>query len=911
MDELINECKELGIDYINKKTNKPFGKPALLKRIAEKNIDKIIEIKKEEILYKNEIIWTSKNNKEYNEYEIKLLNLIKKCHNILYSNGAIVGTDASNDIIKIIILRFINLIYNTEQGKNKIEDLLAKENSKIRERFISYIIDLKKILQDENGNYENEIKVYIQCLSRVLPNIFDGNDGILNTRNEPINILKLINEISDVITIDNVNFSNYFSTQGGNIYEYFTNGYSKGNNTSKDLGQFFTPFTLIQAILNGCGLNKLIRSFTNPTLYDPCCGSGGLLCITYKDNKDFINSNLIYGCEIEKKTIKYALGSFIINTNELNTNIINCNSLSKNPYIFEDKKFDLIFTNPPFGIKNNYKDKKKEFEEFRDKNYEDSKIKFEDVYPLNISDGTAMFIELVIYTLNINGICAIILPDGKMMDSSTFYKLRKFIIDKTKILKIINIEGGAFGHTTIKTKVMILQKKNNDGNNHKSIEFLEISKDCNEVKLLAITDLNLKTLSFNLENEKEEIVNNFNEDIEEIEFGEIFTLIKGTIQSSKVVEDVDGIILITGAKTFKQIKSIDNIKTINGNNLFISTNGNGDKIPIKYYENECYYSCLMSLCKIYDNFKDKINIKYIYYYLKQKQVYIEENYQKGLANKSLDVEKFNKMKIAIPSIEKQNEIVEYFDEFFKEKDMKILNNYSKNSFELLLTNPNDFKDKINKLYEINDTNENLKTSIENIKNVNKITLDIFVKNTECEIKTLGDVCTIDIGGTPLRDNQEYYNNGNNLWVSVRELNNNYIYDTKEKITDLGVLKSNCKLLSINTILMSFKLSIGKMGIAGKELYTNEAIAGINSKDNSIIINNYIYIYLLYNDISKKATGLLGNGSLNKKTLNLIKIPIPSIEKQEEIVKTLDNNDMIIKSLEKMIEDNKEMMKLIF
>ncbi len=68
---------------------------------------------------------------------------------------------------------------------------------------------------------------------------------------------------------------------------------------------------------------------------------------------------------------------------------------------------------------------------------------------------------------------------------------------------------------------------------------------------------------------------------------------------------------------------------------------------------------------------------------------------------------------------------------------------------------------------------------------------------------------MQIGGTPRRDNPEFYG-GNNLWVSVRELNNNVINDTKEHITDIGVEQSNVKLIPENTVLYPFKLSIGKI-----------------------------------------------------------------------------------------------------
>ena len=88
-------------------------------------------------------------------------------------------------------------------------------------------------------------------------------------------------------------------------------------------------------------------------------------------------------------------------------------------------------------------------------------------------------------------------------------------------------------------------------------------------------------------------------------------------------------------------------------------------------------------------------------------------------------------------------------------------------------------------------------------------------------------------------------------------------------------------------MFSFKLSIGKTAIVGNPLYTNEAIAGILSKNNSILENKYLYHYLTINDFTKLGSGILGNGSLNKKSLEQIKIPIPSLEKQQEIIKYLD------------------------
>jgi restriction endonuclease S subunit len=354
----------------------------------------------------------------------------------------------------------------------------------------------------------------------------------------------------------------------------------------------------------------------------------------------------------------------------------------------------------------------------------------------------------------------------------------------------------------------------------------------------------------------------------------MFDLIKGSIQSSKVVDDTDGnIMFISKAEIIEETRKIK-YELYNTNALYIAQafNGNG-KCPIRYYKNNSIHSNLLYHIKIKEEFNDKINIKYIYYYLLEKQNYIEENYQLGCANKSLDVEEFNLMKIPIPSIEIQNKKVDDID-------------------------------------KLEDSIETIKLRTEQIKNEQNYILNsiISIESDNIQYKMLGEIASINIGGTPKRDNLEYYNNGNNLWVSIRELNNNIIYDTKEKITDLGVKNSNVKLLPINTILFAFKLSIGKIGIAGVPLYTNEAIAGINTNDDTIIINKYLYYYLYNTDFKDLASGILGNvGSLNKKILEDLKIPIPSIEKQKEIIDILDGINNRINEDIKYIEVLKKLI----
>ena len=155
------------------------------------------------------------------------------------------------------------------------------------------------------------------------------------------------------------------------------------------------------------------------------------------------------------------------------------------------------------------------------------------------------------------------------------------------------------------------------------------------------------------------------------------------------------------------------------------------------------------------------------------------------------------------------------------------------------------------------------------------------------IINISEKCSMAIGGTPLRCKSEYYEDGQHIWVSVSELNNKIIMDSKEHINDEGVKHSNVKLVKKGSVLMSFKMSIGKCAIAGVDLYTNEAIVAFYSKDESILSNKYLFYYLSLLDLSNNGKGSIGSGSMNKTSLSELTMLLPPIETQQEIVATLD------------------------
>jgi restriction endonuclease S subunit len=182
-----------------------------------------------------------------------------------------------------------------------------------------------------------------------------------------------------------------------------------------------------------------------------------------------------------------------------------------------------------------------------------------------------------------------------------------------------------------------------------------------------------------------------------------------------------------------------------------------------------------------------------------------------------------------------------------------------------------------------------------------------------DVKEFDELLDFKIGGTPSREvkfREAYYKNGTNLWVSVSELNGTVITDTKEKITDEGVKKSNVKLIPNGTVLMSFKLSLGKTGIAGADLYTNEAIAGLIPKDNRL--NKQYLLYAIQNGvvplhIHSKVFG----SSLNTESIKKLKIPLPPLDIQDKIVAEIVQIEKKEAKATAKIEKNQQKINSLF
>ena len=154
---------------------------------------------------------------------------------------------------------------------------------------------------------------------------------------------------------------------------------------------------------------------------------------------------------------------------------------------------------------------------------------------------------------------------------------------------------------------------------------------------------------------------------------------------------------------------------------------------------------------------------------------------------------------------------------------------------------------------------------------------------------LKNIFDLQMGKTPSRNNTNYWNTNDYEWISIADLSKTekYITDTKEYLSTLAIEESGIKVIPANTVVMSFKLSIGKTAITGKDMYCNEAIMAFHDKHVVDILPEYIYYMFKYRNWDNGSNKAVMGKTLNKSTLSEVEIDICSIEKQKEIVTVLD------------------------
>ncbi len=260
---------------------------------------------------------------------------------------------------------------------------------------------------------------------------------------------------------------------------------------------------------------------------------------------------------------------------------------------------------------------------------------------------------------------------------------------------------------------------------------------------------------------------------------------------------------------------------------------------------------------------DLCNQDYLYYYLKSRIGYNKVmTFVSGSAMPKFNKAELRNMEVSLPN-----------------------RNYQDKAAELL--------SKIDKKIELNNRiNNNL---LEQIKSIYK---EIFIKYDD--YKRLDEISNVTIGKTPPRSEHECFTTDKKdiKWISISDLGKSgmFIFDTSEKLTKEAVEKYNVRVIPKDTVILSFKLTVGRTAFTTEDMTTNEAIAHFNLNNKEL--NNYLYCYLTYFNYSDLGSTSSIATAINSKIVKSIKIGIPSEEELNKFNKLTSSMFELVKNNEK-------------
>ncbi|WP_407974497.1 restriction endonuclease subunit S [Bacillus altitudinis] len=169
---------------------------------------------------------------------------------------------------------------------------------------------------------------------------------------------------------------------------------------------------------------------------------------------------------------------------------------------------------------------------------------------------------------------------------------------------------------------------------------------------------------------------------------------------------------------------------------------------------------------------------------------------------------------------------------------------------------------------------------------------------------------LQTGGTPNKDIIEYWENGNVNWMSSGEVNNEFIFKTKHKITELGMKNSNASILPVNSVMMALNgqgKTKGTVAVLKVETTCNQSLAAFITDENHL---HYLYLYYFLKYNYKFIRGLVGDGlrdGISMGLLKSLKICLPTYEEQRTIGEFLYKKEQEIKTL---IEQKESLIRLL-
>ena len=655
----------------------------------------------------------------------------------------------------------------------------------------------------------------------------------------------------------------------------------------QEAGQFFTPIPITRFVWNALPFERFLDKdkMKVPRVVDFACGSGHFLTEGIAAISDYYNKNqtsqiitdkeiskTFFGVDKDNRLARVSKVALLLNGAD-EAHIIAADGLEQDEHFYQGDlhSFDILVANPPYSV-----DAFKTHESRTIKStYETIKL-----MSLNCKDIQNVFIERMEHLLKPKGIAGIVMPSSILSNTATHdIKTREIILRNFHINAIVSFAGKTFGETGTNTVILFLEHFDFPPKKFKmaqdsvtAILNNEPLQDWNDNDIFSayLATIHVQTEDYRRFVAQEYRLSEKNFVPYFAEYKEAFIAQRSTKISLEKIEQAKEKNK-DGSPLRRNEKSAEELQEALENEFYIW---------VKHIEEQkllyfalTYTGRTLLITAPSDTDEQKRFLGYEFSTRRGKEGIIEAE---GYLTNMHDRNDRNKLawfvKAAFDGIQCESEPYRKYVSYIRTADLL---DFSRPSLDLQL----------------------------------KLTADktIEISSKYPLVRLGGDdgVCSIKIGGTPSRANAAYFT-GTHLWVSVAELKGQIITDTKEKITDEAIRHSNVKLIPKGTTLLSFKLSIGKTAIAGADLYTNEAIAALIPKDNSTILNEFLFCLFNSNVIDLENVGNKAFGkSLNSAYLNNeVQIPLPPLDVQQQIVAECEKVDEEYSAAQKTIEENK-------
>lgn len=553
----------------------------------------------------------------------------------------------------------------------------------------------------------------------------------------------------------------------------------------------------------------------------------------------------------------------------------------------DNKKFDILVANPPYSVK-----------EFKShlKLYNNKLELLDGNYITNQgSEIETCFVERINQLLKPCGIAAVVLPSSLLnKDGQSFSKARENIIYNFKIRAIVELGSKTFGATGTNTVIMFLEKYNEPPK--------RISLVNDSIEQIFEGNLNSEFEDINIFKEYIKIIN------VDSKIYKNFINKKLTIDNSTLAETTNQTV---GVETTQQTIGANSVRPsymyfVNIYNELLNTAEYKNKINSKQFQN------------LSDEEKNKIILDLFYKFAfgieKEKMTYFALTYNNETLIVSSPIEndaqeKFLGYKWSNRKGQEGIQIIKYGGELYYDREKNprdsdkifasdlIMEMFDDNAgVKLLKLESELLKGKYHRMRTCEMFNFG-KTLFNNSLVLNREIKKIW----EVETKKINELYELQEGKTPDRNNTEYWENGTNNWLSIADMSffDKYVKNTKELITDVAVKDTKIKIVPKDIVVMSFKLTIGKVQITKEPIYTNEAIMAFLPKNN-LLTNDFLRLCLMYANWGNTMKAVKGN-TLNLTSIGNYELPLYDRDKQKEIVSAFDEIDEKISKL--LLEEN--------